>query len=687
MDKKDKVLRLTLKEYNRIYDQTILREKSSISKEIVDKLSEILNKILVESDNEVKNNLIDVFFGTSVLKNKYNEFNYKEFLKIAIEKKDKSRFRLIYLISQLLNNNILNVQKLNIKIINAILKNTLFEINNLVISFNDLELFKMELNAFKSSFLIESPSKIQSNIINNLHHAENLLSYYNPDINEKRGYIEFLIKFRLTKDYNFTNDLFKYLNELKEEIIDEIQKNTENDNETKKQLKVIFERKHQNSGIIFQLYDYIVSFILYRTFFMIGAYILSENRKNTIDGSVYINELWVQGPVESDILRLMNIYLYGGINNELWDVLGYTLETFGEIKDYKIQYFILCLIKFYDSSQKLLSYNKNCIDEIEGYYGLINRFLLEKDEIIRNVDILNKESKKWSQISKKEIENKLKITIFDQNNIFEAAKLLINSFFDELLILKTELELLIPLDEKKVERAKELLLETYTEDSSLPELIEYQTYDEIEQPERLPPYTKIAFRPLYPKNCLIKTADIDCDIIWHDISKKIVIGEEKHCLKRFLKDKNIERSSLKEPTILEIYKKIEETCKKLSEEGFVPTLIFIPQDILDKLRSESAKSENPLSRKIIRNRFLKIDENLKLRLFNSNIYLNFKEIILINTESINWVYKLDNRTNQRLWIDINEYEEEKSKVDVCVRSKINIEIENPNGIKILELAH
>ncbi|MBW4256599.1 hypothetical protein KTG15_02685 [Methanobacterium sp. YSL] len=680
---KNEILKLILREYFRIYKESILKKRDSISQEIVDKLYEILGKIFDEKNNS---ELLNIFFGTTGIGDVYNKFNYYEFMKLAIENKDKSRFELIRFIVALVKTSLFSEIKINDKDLNHILTTTLFQINKVIIDNNDFEMFKEQINAYSMSLMIDSPVELQQRIINDLHHGINLLPFYKQEINDKILFLGYLVKYKLSRDFNYRKNVSAKIDELGCDVLSEMYKNTDKITlDDVKNLIQIFEGNRRNTGVKPRLYEYYITSMIYRTFFMVGAYIIRDNMKKLISGSDYIRELWTQQnhgmvllnkkPTEFDEFWLINLYLFGGINHEAWDdVLDYRLENFHEMNNYLAQYFIMTFIKAYDPSKNIFR-STSRVYENEELYDLLSRILSRRDDLIKQIDALSKESEDWSNLLKKEIEYKLKITAINDKKTFELAKILINKFFDKLKDHKTNLELKIPLDQGKVSKVKDEILNTYLTHSRLFEFFEFK------HDPNLTDYIKIGYRPIIQKDCFIKTSLIDCDLIWNDISRIIIRGEESYFLDILLKFKDqINVTELKQYSSVDIFETIKKISQNLLSNDFKPDFILIPLEIFSKFRSENINPESPLFKTVIQNKFLKIDD-VELQVVTSNKLLDFTEIIIMDTNSILWTYKPDETINERLWMNIVEFEEDKSKADICVTTKMKIEIIDPKGIE------
>lgn len=233
-----------------------------------------------------------------------------------------------------------------------------------------------------------------------------------------------------------------------------------------------------------------------------------------------------------------------------------------------------------------------------------------------------------------------------------------------------------PLDQTKTTKAKEKLFESYEKYSTLPDLFQNIEFADSED------YIKIHRRPLINKDCLMKDVDIDCKLIYNDISRSIAVEEQKYLIDKILDNFiNNERESYSSPE--RTYDSINYQVKTLIDDGFHPNLIFLPQKILTDIRGKSGDQSSELYEKVDQNKFL-ISSNSKLKIIKST---KLQDIIIMDSNVVKIVYKLDKRTDERLWIDIELFEDEPSKVDVCVRSKLNIKIKNREGIRVLKLTN
>lgn len=137
-----------------------------------------------------------------------------------------------------------------------------------------------------------------------------------------------------------------------------------------------------------------------------------------------------------------------------------------------------------------------------------------------------------------------------------------------------------------------------------------------------------------------------------------------------------------------LFSKILEIIKELKEDGFNPSSIFFPRKYYSEMDISIASLERDsiLYSKIVRKEsgiYLLYDENTDLRLFFPLNIASFDDIVILDKSVGIWTYKVDERNGERLFIDISEYEKDKSMVDLYVRTLINLRIINPRRARIL----
>lgn len=57
----------------------------------------------------------------------------------------------------------------------------------------------------------------------------------------------------------------------------------------------------------------------------------------------------------------------------------------------------------------------------------------------------------------------------------------------------------------------------------------------------------------------------------------------------------------------------------------------------------------------------------------------------MDKKSCDWIFKPSFENNGRLWIEIKEYEKDKSKIDMSIKTTVNLTITKPDGIKTIRV--
>jgi hypothetical protein len=339
---KNNILGYVLDQYLRIYKEAVFRKEETIEEEISKKLFSILYECLTGKDNNV---LIEEIIETR----RIIGAKYYQFCKVAVENKASSRFRLIRNLCSILQINQYKPNKIEDKWLEEFLAPHLFRINQLIIDYNDFELFTEEIDNFSRMLSIKSPSELQNDIENDLYFAGVLPVnlYQNEDIfreiERKRKYLRFIVKFNLSGDFEAKNAFEERLEEFKNFIIGHI----ENENNIKEKI----------DGIKHKLYELYMSSKIHKTFFVIGAYILFKGKEGKIDAGMYLKELWEhtcpedadahilnKPPVTFDPFWLTYLLFYGGKNSDIW-FDDFMFEDFHGVTDYIYQYYLLCIAK------------------------------------------------------------------------------------------------------------------------------------------------------------------------------------------------------------------------------------------------------------------------------------------------------------------------------------------------------
>lgn len=657
---------------------------------------------------------------------------YYQFLKNAIQMRDETRFRLINLpvIFLQVNSNRRNIDDYGLY---SLLSPTLYKINKLLIDNNDFELFKSEINSFVTHQVIKPPNEIQNQIEHNFYNVSNTLHINKlgirlpEDIKSEIEYCKFLIKFRLSRDLEVYKSIDNKLDIIESKIIDfidefksknkleailpskvnvednlvyeEIIKDIEN---SKKEVKKIISGDENliRFSIKPELNEFKLNAIIYRTFFVIGAYLIFCKRNKEINGANYIKELWyhinpvrqnvgfivANVPVSFEPFWLILLYLFGCQGSESWmDWPWHEFDDFHSADQYIIQYFLLCLTRSGDLKNifpplnHLKSIGPNRAYLLHEWYDIAKRFSFKQTELIDNINILIQESEDWDELLgyvKLEDNEEKKITA---KMILTETRDILEQLFKTIKEIIPEIEKLLGLDNKKTQEAIAEISESYFRSSNIPDVIKLKKYEKKEDYEK--EFLQIYFRTLINKYCLIKSDFVDCSSIWHDLGHYVALGEYNHLYNIIIENDNIEIIKATKQEVDDIYKKIVSTVEKLKDK-YNPNLLLFPNEMLHKFGSQSFNKESLLYEKVLYddNEFL-IVKDKKIMIISSNY---FENIVLLDNSSISWIYKPDSKTKKRIIVDISEYKEDLSKVDITAKTVVNAEIIIPEAIKIIE---
>lgn len=652
---------------------------------------------------------------------------YYQFLERAIEMKDNSRFKLVDFTSILLQINLGN-EKISKNNIYNLLDPTLFRITKLIIDNNDFELFKHLINHFIIFQVLESPIEIRDRIEEKLYKLSDLL-YLNKfietyeELETEMESFRFLVQYKLFRNFDLweeiSNKLDGYQKLIKTKVSDFEEENklhkveTDSFNKDYEEFKNNLEKIKEGSvqiiqgnlesahfGIKFDLYEFWINSLAYKTFFIIGAYLVFCNRTKKVNGTKYLKELWFHTKptpynetilitstlISFDPFWLIFLYLYGGEGDPNWISWPYEFDDFHEAKQYVTQYLLLCLTKtknfdIYSSSLYNLITIKHRTSELEEIYDLVFGFYSARKDLIYNIEILIQESDEWDSIlSYKEIKDGKEI-IVDAKKALNQTKENINKIMEELEKLQVEIAQLLPLNEEKIEKAITIMDEYHEKNSKL--LNNFESRDYIKEKDLNKEFIEITgIRGQVNRECLVKTGKIlyvDCRVIWQNAARTIVNEELKILNNLILENKEITVTFLDdlEPEI--IYKKIISTTESLKE--YDPNLLFIPKNIFYKFRKSGINPNSSLYNKITRKE-LEINDNIKLKVIISSFTNNF---IIMNNKSISCVYKTDLKSKKKIILDVTELKENIAKTDIFVRSMVNFEITNVKAIKIVHI--
>ena len=699
---KNNILGYVLDQYSRIYKEAVFRKAEGITRETYLKLSFILDKCFTGKDAD----LVEQMLRTEYL-----------LCEFTIENKDKSRFYLIDYLTDVLQIALSKQGRIEDKHLDKFISSHLFEVTRLIIDHDDFELFKSEIDYF-SMGSIQSPDKIQENIKNDLYlnHEMHRTLYKNQEISReikrKRDYLQFLIRYALSKDIENKKEFEETLGEFKELVIGYLEKmkdenyynskilresneiTTEEFENVKRQIedsiKKVKEKiegsEHELWSIKHWLKEHYISSKVHKTFFVIGAYILFKGKEGKIAAERYLKELWEhthpedahaiignETPVTFDPFWLTYLLFYGGANSDLWPHhMNFRFEGFHGTTDYIYQYYLLCIAKSIEKGrdnfglpekndlEKMMKENRTY--ELDELYLFANRFKGENEHVIKYCDGLIKESDNWNALFKNNAKEAL-----------EKTKEWIDRTSHECEKVKKEIEIILLLDPEKVANCREDIFKSYKKSSEITEVVQVKEFDEEKDKEL--EFILIYKRPLIPKDCLIKPSFINCSMIWSDLGSSVALGETNYLTKRILEDERIERVRIREVEHEELFNKIKSVVGSLKEQNYKPSVVFIPLEILTEF----------VKKRLAKFGYLKIDEDTKLKVINSSKLTPFEDVIILDKTAGIWTFEPDEEAEDRLIIEIKECDTDKSKVDLLVKTVVNFRIVDPKAIKILKI--
>ena len=451
------------------------------------------------------------------------------------------------------------------KRLEELLASHLFRINQLIIDYNDFELFKSEIGNFSRMLSIKSPSELQNDIENDLNFSGVLGKY-----------LRFIVKYKISGDFEAKKVFEERLEEFKNFIIGHI----ENENNIKEKIDSI---KHE-------LHELYMFSKVHKTFFVIGAYILFKGKEGKIDTGKYLKELWEhtspedadahilnRPPVTFDPFWLTYLLFYGGKNSDIW-FEDFMFEDFHGVTDYIYQYYLLCITKGIEKGRNNLGLaqrndlermmKENRTYKLEELYQFSNVFELKAKDLIKYCESSIEKSDNWNALFKNNAKEAL-----------EKTKEWIDRTSQECEKVKKEIETILPLDPQKVAKCREDIIKSYKRSSEIPEVVQVKEFNEERDKEL--EFIQIYKRP--PKNCLIKPSFVGCSTIWFELGRSVAVGEINYLIKRILEDERIERVGLRARGHEEIFNEIKSVVGSLKEQNYKPSVVFIPLGILTEL--------------------------------------------------------------------------------------------------------
>lgn len=726
-EEKNRISKYLLEQQFRLFKNAIQIKNDDITIEVASKLSDYIFELIQVSEN--KDIFSEVMDTSSFHRNLFSQF-----LEEAIKANDGSKYRLMWTFPRVLLHP-LPLKKFREEYMENFTYTNILRSNEMIINNDDFELFKDEIHTFSLGLHLD-PLSSKQKIENNLPLLDVPFYYFNSkeeteSFRKRCKELIFYIQFVLIKNF-FLNDTYKEFKKLIREFFDHTEKSCDAidiDHQRKTQSERFENWKGNNfeklkddvknqvskfkkskkeimNEIKNELDNFYISSILYKTFFDVGWYILFCKEHKNIDAQKYLKELWThttpedsitttlnQPPISFDIKFITLMFLYGGIGDTSW-------KSFTELKDFHdaihyIYYYYLLLLTYsrmeFNRDLDISIGSKDTNFELEEEYRFLNDFIYEGEKreenkvggLIEHIDELIAKADEWNELIHFRLENKE----INAETAFKETKEWIKEKVEKFKEAKVELEKKLPIDEKKVKKCKKEILKSYNETSEIAGIVDQEEYDRRNGKLEL---IEIAIRSKKcAKDCFIKVSNVSCD--WRNLGEFISSGEINYILKSISKHKKIKKDKIKlkdQKDIEKLFSKVFKIIECLKNKNYNPSFIFIPIRYFTLIFNKNNERNSILYNKLEiedGKRYLVPDKNTKLKIFFSSKNIPFEDIIILDKSAGIWTYKIDERTGERLFVDIKEYEKDKTKVDVYVRTLVNFRITNPEKIRILEI--
>lgn len=217
------------------------------------------------------------------------------------------------------------------------------------------------------------------------------------------------------------------------------------------------------------------------------------------------------------------------------------------------------------------------------------------------------------------------------------------------------------LDPEKIREAHKEIVESYNKKSKIPDIFDLREYNsKLDSGKK---FIQIADRRQVDTLCLTNPG-MDCRVYWQDMGFNVAVGEFNR-LNKIINNASVKKLNLNKPTIDEIYKMIITVVAENNSD-----LLIFPVEIFRDF-------EIFLSNKIVYNPDSLLVNGNEIEIIVLN---DFEDIVVLDSKSISWVYKPD-INKERIVVDIPDL----SKADITAKTVVNVEIIDPNAIKIIEI--
>lgn len=556
----------------------------------------------------------------------------------------------------------------------------LFEVNRVIIEKNDFDLFQEEVDYLSLSG-IQSPASAQRDLVNMLHLYDT--GFFIPDIGKDEDrfaeysrrirHLQQEVEFQLPKEFTDSSK-FEELLEDYEDFISECigEEHTDEFNET-------------FNSITTRFFTHIYNLRIHKLFFQIGGHLLYTQDKHGTNYVKFIYELWChtrpenvpvqvitlnETPVAFEPLWLTQLYIYGGTNFVAWTLRFFHYDGFNNISGYITRYYILCMSKCLELNRRITLPDLKDLEKfaadgdnlpLETWYRLLIDLNNEFKDIYSHIDALISDSSTYNPLFNSPADDVLKKTKEYFEELQQESENVIHV-----------LEGVLPIDEQKRQEFIQGIISGYDRGKGIGSYINPQRYTESEH--SILSFIQIYRRAPIPKSWFIAISDRFVSGEFH-LGRSIAAGEIQHLIETILNDDRIERQNTGRSGKT-LYACIQQVTKSLSEAGSPPDLIYIHDKLQNQLPKESLDRFS--TQLAVDGRTLKL-----VRMPAESPFTD--QIILLNSSAISWVYK-PSPENGRLHVIVNEYEKDRSKYDLLVKTVANCRVVDADKIVVIQVS-
>ena len=555
----------------------------------------------------------------------------------------------------------------------------LFEVNRTSIEKNDFDLFQKVVDHLSLSG-IQSPTSAQRDLVDMLHMYD--ASTFIPDIHKDEGqYAEYSrrtrhlqqeVEFQLPKGFIDFSKFKEQLEDYREFISKYIGEGHAD------------ETNEASSSIATRFSKYIYNLRIHKLFFLIGGHLLYTQDKYETNYVKFIYELWYhtqpenvpsnqitlnETPVAFEPLWLTQLYIYGGVNSVAWTQRFFHYDGFNSISGYITRYYILCMSKCVELGRKIALPDLKGLEKyaadgdnlpLETWYRLLIDLNNEFKEIYSHIDALISDSSTYNSLFNSPADDVLKKTKEYFEELQQESENVIHV-----------LEGVLPIDDQKRQEFIQGIISGYDRGNGIGSYINPQRYTESEHSSLS--FFQISHRKLMPKSWFITISDRLVSGEFH-LGRSIAAGEIQHLIETILNDDRIERQNTGRSGKT-LYACIQQVTKSLSETGSPPDLIYIHDKLQNQLPKESLDRFS--TQLAVDGRTLKL-----VKMSAESPFMD--QVILLNSSAISWIYK-PSPENGRLHVIVNEYEKDRSKYDLLVKTVAICKVVNADKIVVIQV--